>query len=631
MRRQSFRARAGYAFDKAMARGTLSLLGWFALSIGLFIVLVATVLDVVEGGSVTGLPVLMRDGLLRAFDLSGVIDDIRLHERTSFVVAMFVASIAGVFMVAILIGLLTTGMEQRLRDLRRGRSRVIESGHTLILGWSPSAPTIVDELVVANANQRRASIVILADCDPIEILDQIRTQVGPTGRTRIICRRGDPAGFDDLDIASFATARSIIIVPSIAQTGPDCTEVKTLLALTHHPRRSSQPHHVVLAVRDAHNAEVAQVIGGDEAQIIDYVDVTARIVAQTSQQPGLSLVYSELLQFRGDEIYFHNEPDLTGLTFGDALTAYATSTLIGIAPRDGAPRLNPPMDTVIGREDQIVAISRDDDTILLAEVAPRVDESAIRADGVFRRSAKRTLLLGWNEAVPEIVDQLDAYVSSGATLTVVSPDEADWARLKPVADSLERLGVRHVVADGSQRGCLERLDVPCYDHVIVCKSDQVDARTADAQALLTLLHLRHIKAGAQASFSIVTEMADTRNRDLAAVTAADDFIVSDHLVSLILAQVSENRALRAILDDLFDPEGSEIYMKPVARYVETARPMTFYTVVEAARRLGEIAVGYRRWEHALDASRRFGVVVNPDKSQPVTFASEDMIVVVAED
>ena len=38
-------------------------------------------------------------------------------------------------------------------------------------------------------------------------------------------------------------------------------------------------------------------------------------------------------------------------------------------------------------------------------------------------------------------------------------------------------------------------------------------------------------------------MLDVRNRELAEVTQADDFIVSDKLVSLMLAQVSENKDL----------------------------------------------------------------------------------------
>ena len=40
--------------------------------------------------------------------------------------------------------------------------------------------------------------------------------------------------------------------------------------------------------------------------------------------------------------------------------------------------------------------------------------------------------------------------------------------------------------------------------------------------------------------NVVSEMLDERNRKLAEVCQIDDFIVSDHLVSLMMTQVSEN-------------------------------------------------------------------------------------------
>ena len=90
--------------------------------------------------------------------------------------------------------------------------------------------------------------------------------------------------------------------------------------------------------------------------------------------------------------------------------------------------------------------------------------------------------------------------------------------------------------------------------------------------------------GSNRPFSIVSEMLDPRNRVLAEVARADDFIVGNRLVALLLAQVSENKELNAVFQDLFDPEGSEIYLKLASNYVTIGKPVNFYTVVEAARR-----------------------------------------------
>ena len=115
-----------------------------------------------------------------------------------------------------------------------------------------------------------------------------------------------------------------------------------------------------------------------------------------------------------------------------------------------------------------------------------------------------------------------------------------------------------------------------------------------------------------------------------AVTKADDFVVSNRLVSLMLAQASENQYLAAIFDDLLDEQGSEIYMRPVADYVAIDQPLTFWTIAESARLRGEIAIGYRRIR-AGDADQRAlgGVTVNPLKSEALTYLPEDRIIVLA--
>ena len=61
----------------------------------------------------------------------------------------------------------------------------------------------------------------------------------------------------------------------------------------------------------------------------------------------------------------------------------------------------------------------------------------------------------------------------------------------------------------------------------------------------------------------------------------------------MIAQVAESKHLNAVFDDLLDPEGSEIYLKPAGDYVALGQAVPFAAVIEAARRRGEIAFGYR--------------------------------------
>jgi hypothetical protein len=291
------------------------------------------------------------------------------------------------------------------------------------------------------------------------------------------------------------------------------------------------------------------------------------------------------------------------------------------------------MDTPIQAGDQIIAISEDDDTIRLSGLKDvGIDAGAIQTSSPAERKPERTLILGWNWRVQSIIKELDHYVAPGSTLTVVADFAQGEAEIAQCCRELRNQTVTFQAGDTTNRRTLDQLQVGTYEHVIIlCYSDMLDVQQADARTLVTLLHLRDIAERSGHPFSIVSEMLDIRNRNLAEVTQADDFIVSGKLVSLMLSQVSENKTLNAVFADLFDPEGSEIYLKPAGEYVKLGEALNFYTVVEAARRRGEVALGYKVQTDANNAAQAHTVVVNPDKSNPITFVPGDRIIVLAEE
>src|SRR4030042_6291682 len=109
-------------------------------------------------------------------------------------------------------------------------------------------------------------------------------------------------------------------------------------------------------------------------------------------------------------------------------------------------------------------------------------------------------------------------------------------------------------------------------------------------------------------------MLDIRNRSLAEVAKVNDFIVSDKILSLILTQVSENKLLNLVFKDLFDSDGSEIYIKKAYNYIDCRNEVNFYTVLEAASLKNEVAIGYKLIEHETNPARNYGIVINPEKS-----------------
>jgi voltage-gated potassium channel Kch len=499
------------------------------------------------------------------------------------------------------------------------------------LGWSPQIFMVISELAIANASQRYACITILGEKDKVEMEDEIRIQVGDTGHTRIVCRTGSPIDLTDLAIVNPQAARAIIIL-SPEDDDPDIHVIKTILALTSGNRDSSAPPpHIVAAIEDEDNIEVARLAGGYDVQLVVSGDLIARIAAQTCRQSGLSVVYTELLDFGGDEIYFHPEPQLAGKTFGEALLAYEDSAVIGIFHEDGRLELNPPMDTQFVLGDEVIAISEDDDTIRLTAVTqPSINEQAIQIASPDAPKPERTLILGWNQRAPTIIEELDNYVGPDSVVTVVAEMEG-WNDVDGEVHPGRNQTVTYQLGDTNDRAMLNALEVQTYNYIIVLSySDTMDVQKADARTLVTLLQLRQISDNYGNPFSIVSEMLDTRNRQLAEAARADDFIISDRLISLMLAQVAENKRLTAVFQDLFDPEGSELYLKLASEFVQLNTPVNFYTVTEAARRQGAVAIGYRMDADGYNAAAAYGVKINPSKSELVTFGPEDRIVVLAE-
>jgi voltage-gated potassium channel Kch len=630
MRKITLADRLRYRFDNTISRGTVALIGW------LFVVVVALVFTSSLFVYVTGLAPKVegrRPGLLETLWLSlmRTIDPGNVGgDRGSwpFLLSMLAVTAIGILVFSTLIGVIFTGIDNKLAELRKGRSFVVEREHTIIFGWSSEVFSVVSELVAANESRARACIAILAQKDRVEMEDEIRERVGKTKNTRVVCRTGDPIDIDDVEIVNPHDARSIIVLPPPGDEA-DSQVVKTILALTNNPNRRKSPYHIVSRIREPENLSVARMVADGEAELVPVDDLLARITAQTCRQSGLSVVYTDLLNFGGDEIYFAHEPRLAGKTFGDALMAHDKSSVIGLRMGDGRIALNPPMDTEISPTDVMILIAEDDSATALGEgTDPEIDAAAIKKSKPRKQRPERTLILGWNDRAPTIIAKLDGYVASGSEITVVSHDGAG---MPTHFDELRHQRVSFRVGNTTFRRTLDGLDVPSYDHVIVLSySDELDRQEADSRTLITLLHLREIADRSGQSFSIVSEMLDDRNRQLAEITRADDFIVSDQLVSLLMSQISENKELSAVFDQLFDPEGSELYLKPASEYVELDTSLRFYTVVEAARRRGEVAVGYRVKSEAGNPQESYGLHLNPDKSQRITFTEGDRMILLAE-
>ncbi|GHH77257.1 lipoprotein [Streptomyces sulfonofaciens] len=619
------RDRLRYWFDGTMDRGTPALIGWLALaSLALVAVVSALVVafttsDAEQNGGWRGV---VWMSLLRTLDPGTMGGD---TGRPVFLALMLTVTIGGIFIVSALIGVLARGLENRIQELRKGRSRLIERGHTIVLGWSDQVFTVIAELVEANQSERRSCVVILADQDKVDMEDQIRQRIPDTGRTRVICRSGNPLERPDLELVSPDTAKAIMVLPPVGDDS-DVDAIKVLLLLNNRVWRGERPT-VVAAVQSSDNLPAARLAAGEKSLIVDADDIAVRLIAQSHRQTGLSTVFNELLSFVGNELYFRDEPALTGRTYGEALLAYSLGAPAGLRTRDGRVLVNPPTDTVIAPGEQILVVAEDDLAIRLAQSPPTVVTAAVTVPRERPPSPDRTLMVGWNSRAPRLISLLDSFVEPASIVDVTAPRRPPEKEL-PQGLSHLQLGYRY--CEPTRRSSLEELDLGGYQHIVVLSDDRVAPDRADDRALVTLLHLRDIEMALGDPYSIVTEMNDDGNREIAQVTKADDFIVSTKVITLLLTQLTENPHLEAVFTDLFNPEGAEIYLKPAADYLVPGAEANFATVVAAARDRGESAIGYRLARHGHEPPG-YGVFLNPSKTGSLVLEEGDAVIVLAED
>jgi voltage-gated potassium channel Kch len=426
---------------------------------------------------------------------------------------------------------------------------------------------------------------------------------------------------DDLRLSSHDTARSVILLAPDSDD-PDSEVIKTLLALTHN---GTEGPRIVAEIQDPANLEAAALVGQGRTTLLDIRETVAKLVVQTSRQSGAAAVYTELFDYEGDEFYFFENHGLAGSTYAEALQAFEAASVVGIV--DGAvSKLNPPPDTVLTAEQTLIVVVEDDSA--LEGQTRSLTEPALNLLGEARATDVRptqALLVGWNDRAPIVVRELDRYAPPGSTLTVLT------AYGEPDLPALANLAVTVVKASSTSRAVLDEHVGAELDQIIVlCYDRDLEIQTADSRTLVTLLHVRDILRKVGSDTPVVSEMMDDRNRVLASVADVDDIVVSGEIVSLVVTQLSEDGRLEAVFKELLGADGSEIYLRPAEWYVQPGEGVSWATVVAGAARRNETAIGLKSALLA-DPGMKFGVVVNPTKSQTYTIGAGDAVVVLAED
>jgi voltage-gated potassium channel Kch len=282
------------------------------------------------------------------------------------------------------------------------------------------------------------------------------------------------------------------------------------------------------------------------------------------------------------------------------------------------------MDEVVTEGSSIIVMSHDEKSTITTTHHFEVDDSAISTSRSVPSTEENFLILGWNKIGELILRELDQYVMKGTVVTIVSGTELT-TDLNVLQKGFNNLNVSALVADHTDRESLNDVARSDRTSIVILADKQVNMQEADAKTLMTLIHLRDITSKFNHKINIVTEMLDDRNRELAGLSGASDFIVSNKIIALMLTQISENRDLYDVYSEFFDAKGNELYLKQIVDYVVPARPLTFATLIKSAAAKGQVAIGYKK-----NIGVESEVFLNVNKDKTLVFNDTDQVIVISE-
>ncbi|MBN1447008.1 MAG: hypothetical protein JXA28_03680 [Bacteroidetes bacterium] len=550
---------------------------------------------------------------------------------------------------AAIIGLVGSRIQQRLEQVRRGTSRVIEEDHIVILGWSGKVIPIIRELSEGLEGGRQ--VYVIHTERPIdEIETRMRKNCRKDRSVRWVIRQGSMTDIRDLEILAIERARVVIILQRDqgVERG-DAQVIKTVMAAAHIIEQNP-------GVPGATPVMIAEIIHPSMVRltraaarsvpisIIQPLEHLSRIILQTARQQGLVDVYDEILSHHSNEVHLLPADVLTGRSWEETVFSFRAAIPIGIL-RDGIPHLAPQhwrsAFTVTDR-DVIIALARNEGAMRIsAPVIPSSPAPPTGAHDEVQRSVRNLLLLGWNDKVYPLLKEYAGYARTAGSqfsVTLVSPGIPADLRAGEVAaiiDSGSELKISIARVDYLRAGVYEDLEPARFDAVIVLGDTFTNAQIedADTRVIMTLLLLRSLReqggngvASILPGQQIVGEILNVSNKALAESTGTvRDVIISNDLVSRIIAQVCRDRRIEMIIRDFLDEEGMEIYFKSVLRYAPDGEELTFDQLLLAALHQGESAIGY--CTETSGGPRR--IVLNPDRQLTLRIGEELSLIVIA--
>ncbi len=535
-------------------------------------------------------------------------------ESVGFLALMTLATFWGILVYSLVISFVSTALLKKLEELRLGRNAIVETGHTLILDYQRAVLTMIEELIEARSDQKKMVIVILANQDPADIYHVVDPLIKHHKHIKVIVRKGEPTFARDLAMVSIDTCSSVLI-----SSQSDLMTIKILLAVKQTKFMDVPDNFGVAMIEDEKNLAIARDLAGDQFYLLFLKELKTKIMARTCLHPGLASIYKNIFSFVGEEVYFLKHPSFEGKNFKDLVHHLEGGYAMGIRHHQKA-YLNPSLTKKLLPEDELIVLATSSRDVRFVDNA---SSTSIQSNSApYQHSSRHVLLIGFNPDVIPTILEMEKYVAPSSTLTILVKSESDHQTLLSAYSTSKFAKVEIRVGETYSRHVLEQLPLATVDTIGLFANHEPSQGDADAETLLSLLHLHQLMLPLPQKPSLVVEIHDASHVDTLSQIGLDDFLVSDVLFSKMMTQISENPEIYPVLEELVSEQGQEFYLRRANAYLAADKAYSFRHFIEAGLQKKQLVVGYKKHGEA--------IVLNPSKDTVVTFGPQDRLIILAE-
>lgn len=474
--------------------------------------------------------------------------------------------------------------------------------HLLILNWNIKALELIADFCF---DEEGKDIVVVSPLERKEIEALIENKLydlpnKSARNVQVVVLQGNIVSKQMLDRVCIQTAKTIVIFSDEEQGQSsesyhaDITAVKTLMLVDH---VSTDPFQtIIVEIKETKTRALIEERFRKESEAFPRVipmlsdELMGKLIAQTVFYPELNQVYAELMSSVGAE--FYSTDDASPI---DYLKTHSHSI---------------PLYRHKGRLYVVAANASD-------VKKTRIEAMALPKTLSFlptTNQAKHTIVIfGKNNKIPYIKASIRAFEHDGNTTSeIIEIASADIDTIRKAVAGLSKV-----------------------DTILLLSDDTTTSKKIDSDVLITLLLIQDVEILKNAS--VVIELIDPRHFDIAKSYRVEHTIISNRYVSHMMAQISKNRELYYLYNDMLTYDESdegvqtrELYVYSAGRFLKGPFPKHFGSAYEM---IADVA------NSSNDDYQLVGLVKdghpsvfsgNLDKSGPIELKQDDKLVVVSE-